>query len=227
MYAFGIITQKAFSAICGRFSGALGLSGKEMTDITDYIQSYEECLKRYDPDFLELFKSGGARDLVESKLNSLPLSLPSDLIELYVWRDGLKGWKYFESFIDGYTFLPLDEAIKSYDLNVELQKRFDPKGIIFGGGPWPGEKIYPKGIFTFMQCDGNYVGIAEAESNEESSELVSVSRDGDIRVYFSSLSKLFEYLAKCHEEGILPDEDGEAWEKLEEFKKSIDPKPYA
>ena len=81
-----------------------------MTDLSSGLERIHSKLTEYVPDRASDLRSGLALEEIEEVVRVLPFRLPSEVYELYQWRDGLLSNFLFEN----YEFLSLKSAVYSY-----------------------------------------------------------------------------------------------------------------
>jgi hypothetical protein len=81
-----------------------------MTNLISGLERIRNKLTEYVPDRASELRCGLLLEEIEETFRSLPFGIPSEVCELYQWRDGL-----FANFLfENYEFLPLKSAVYSY-----------------------------------------------------------------------------------------------------------------
>ena len=192
--------------------------------LSEKIKLYEECLCKYDPDKLKLLQPGLTEEEINELLKSVDLILPDNLITLYSWRNGIENWDCLEEFFNGYSFAPLEQVVKDYAQFKEIGNEYSDQVELF----WPpnSEKI-KYGAFPVFQTDKYYLGISGLDIKDANSKIYSCSCwPNEESIVFSNLSKLFETLVSCYEQGIYPIPEDEYvydyYEKIDKVRVQID-----
>ena len=83
-----------------------------MSDLVKSLKFIEKWVYRYMPNHPAVMNQGLSYEIIELKVKDLPFRLPTEIYELYQWRNG--GTKPFIPYPEGWdlaSFLSLEEAI--------------------------------------------------------------------------------------------------------------------
>lgn len=195
--------------------------------LVDAIKKYEECIEEKDPGRLELFNPGLTDDEIQSIISTLGIDLPDELVELYMWRNGLEGYTYLEDFFNGYTFVPLQVAAQTYQQCLEVTEKVTGNKHRY----WPVSDTIKYGALPVFQTDKHYLGITGTKTKESKTPIYSCScwPDGEYPI-FTSLEAVFLTLFSCYEKGIYPipeDEDPyDYFEHIDSVRIAVDQNSY-
>ncbi|MEI6330866.1 MAG: SMI1/KNR4 family protein [Pseudanabaena sp. ELA645] len=151
------------------------------------IQNY---LQAHRSDFFALLQDGLALSEIRVLENTFHLVLPTEVIELYRWRNGAK--TYHEQFRPGYRFVPLQEALEHrIYISIDDDRFSMPEDIDKSSCLLP--------IFAY---DHESLSVLCREGDIVNSQMFSSDGCSGLYMYASSLTNLLKVMADCFEIGI-------------------------
>ncbi|MHC0064574.1 hypothetical protein ACWATR_17005 [Nostoc sp. UIC 10890] len=166
-----------------------------MSLLTDALDIILNWLQQNKPSYASSLQPGLAYEEIEEKVKNLPFRLPTEVYELYQWRNGMIDDD--SEFFSYYRFLPLEEALQ---VEKVVSENF---GLSLPFGWFP--------IFDFEKEGFAVIG---AEKNTESSPVLNTYLSDDIR--YTNLTNMIQCIAECYEtNAYYIDESG----RLEQDKK--------
>ncbi|XHX80608.1 MAG: SMI1/KNR4 family protein [Stenomitos frigidus ULC029] len=119
---------------------------------------------------------------ITSKLEDFSYLLPTELIELYQWRNGQAG-AYPDEFLPYYRLLSLEDALKEYKCQIELAKEFSEDDL-----PW--QKLYDPCWLPIFKEDSNFYVISMSLKPQKHSPILGSPKD--VRIDRTTLLQLFD-----------------------------------
>ena len=182
-----------------------------MSILTESLEKVFTWLLTHQPSYALALQSGLTYAQIQEKTKDLPFKLPTEVVELYQWRNGTKDSEQYTSrFFPAFTFLSLDQALIHYNELIDFAVE---SGRILISDPttqisWedninPNEIYNPKWfpLFTFQNED-YYLSIG-SEQEEVSSVILDFSTQGsETRPAYESLTKMILAIAECYEENV-------------------------
>lgn len=162
-----------------------------MSGLRVHLERIYSHLNRLQQPVVSLLQDGLSRDAVERKTKDLPIKLPSELLELYSWRNGTrvpKGSVLNDlHLLPGYYFLSLEDAISSYNAFKDDNR-------------W-NRHWFP----VFANGGGDFYVAVCADEARETGEilcfLLGIPKD-DLLVEFKSMEGMLQTVAACYDEEI-------------------------
>jgi cell wall assembly regulator SMI1 len=163
------------------------------------------------PSYALALQPGLTYDQIQEKIKGLPFKLPTEVIELYQWRNGTKDSdQHTARFFPGFTFNSLDQALIHYNELIDFSVKsgrilcFDP----ISKDSWE-ENIEPSDRyntiwFPMFACENKDYYLAIGNENQEvSTAILNFSiEDPDTYPKYESLTKMMLTIAECYEENI-------------------------
>lgn len=148
-------------------------------DVTSYLSAIERVINSQEINRMIFMPIDTIR---QSDVRSLPCVMPSDLMLLYKWHDGIT------SLIPGYDFLPLNEMVSEYQEIMELELTAD-------------YKFWPKNYLPVLRLDSAQYLAVDCE-HENESPIYSVSmEDFSYQKRFYSVGHFVKIVSEAYQEG--------------------------
>ena len=173
--------------------------------LTDYLDQILEWHTRHNSPVARLIQPGLGEGEILSKISHLPFQLPREFVGLYRWRNGVPLGATASgdtSLFEYHHFLPLDEAIKTFQTCYPIMKMF------YEITDW---------VPTFLDPAGDGYGILRASGQEESAPIVFLFKGEGVRIVFDSLTQMMKTMVACFEEGIFSWKKGELQTDFDRF----------
>jgi hypothetical protein len=166
-----------------------------MTKISELGFQLLSYLQRLTPDFAQGFHPGISCGEVNTALEPLDYTLPNDFYELYEWRNGHSD--YFHQPIS------LGMICQFSSINFVAQ---DKKWEIWDDEP-PTYK--EQLLLPFIEKDSKYIAIALGRSYCDEAYIVDVSREGETRLEYDSITSMLASAVECFERNAFyPNDEG-------------------
>ena len=141
---------------------------------------------------------GLSHEEITSKLEDFPYLLPTELIELYQWRNGQAG-AYPDEFAPYHRLLSLEDALKEYKCQIELAMEFSEDDL-----PW--QKLYDPCWFPIFKEDSNFHVTPTSLKPQKHSPILHKSEyfcSDDVwkSEVFPNLTNMMLAVAECWESG--------------------------
>jgi len=135
---------------------------------------------------------------ITSKLEDFPYLLPTELVELYQWRNGQAG-AYSDGFAPYHQLLSLEDALKEYKIQIEVAMEFSEEDL-----PW--QKLYDPCWLPIFKEDSNFYVIPTSLKPQKHSPILCKSdyASGDDvwkSEVFPNLTNMMLAVAECWESG--------------------------
>lgn len=172
-----------------------------MSLLIETLERIASFLESGHPIMVEISRSlqpGLSLEEITSQLEGFPYSLPTEVIELYQWRNG-QHRDCLREFVPFYRFLSLKDTLKEYKSQIELAMEFAEEDL-----PW--QKLYDPCWLPVFQEDGNHYVIPTSLEHRETSAVLTKSEysSGD-EVWkselFPNLTNMMLAVAECWETG--------------------------
>ena len=179
-----------------------------MTTIQKLLNQLVDAYRSIEFDFNEILNDGLCPDAIAQLESHLPFKLPSDVREMYEWRNGVTiGMKCTDGFLWDYAFLDFEAAVKNY-LYLSERKAFDPR---------TNEHLW----FPIFQNVGGDTYSVDCSSEGTHGAIWRTSTSGSEAVIrYASLADMIVTIIKCVEGGAYYFADG-YWEADLGLQKAI------
>lgn len=94
----------------------------QVSPLTENLEKIQTWWETYYQPAARSLQPGLKPEQIRERLKDLPLTIPEDLYTLYTWHNGQQPTGPGAEFIPAYTFLSLDDALKTYREMRELSK---------------------------------------------------------------------------------------------------------
>ena len=127
---------------------------------------------------------------IQGRAKQLPFQLSEEVLTLYQWRNGIP--RAIESrgnlsFFEAHQFLPLDDALESFQIRYPIFKEFNERT------DW---------LPLFEDVTGDGYGAMGAYGAEQATPVVFVFEGLDVDVVFDNLTNMMRTMLACFEEGV-------------------------
>lgn len=161
-----------------------------VNDLNSGLIRIQNYLQAHRSEFFALLQNGLTLSEIRKLENTFHLVLPTEVIELYRWRNGAK--TYHEQFRPGYRFVPLEEALEHrIYISIDDEHFSMPEDIDKSSCLLP--------IFAY---DHESLAVLCKEGDIVNSQVFSSDGCSGLYLYASSLTNLVRVMADCFETGI-------------------------
>lgn len=122
-----------------------------MSAIRAALERILECLQLQAPQMVQSLQPGLTSTEIAAKVADLPFQLPTQVVELYQWRNGSSYEPRCCELLPSYCFLSLDEAIKNYKLTIDIVSSIEEN--------WQ-EDLFNPSWFPLFAEDSNFYVVA-------------------------------------------------------------------
>jgi hypothetical protein len=157
-----------------------------MSVLTESLDRILNWLQQHKPEYASGFLPGLSLEKIEEKVKVLPFRLPSEVYELYQWRNRTKS---DESIFVYHYFCDLDTAVElatiEDGLNGSLHRLMRVKY---------GEPTY---VFPIFEFENEYFAVYESTEQIKNFPVFHIYHD--YRLAFSNLTSMMLTIAECYE----------------------------
>ncbi|OUL30395.1 hypothetical protein BV378_04185 [Nostoc sp. RF31YmG] len=171
-----------------------------MSVLTETLERIFKNLQHHRAEIASLLQPGLTIDKIQSQIKNLPFCLPQEVYELYQWRNGIdysniskiENLHFDISFIPGFDFLPLEEAIESYKEIEEFRDKYTS----------PEEENCHKAWFPIFGSDDlEYLIVFGDSVTSQDSPIMHCHLGGGSlpQVKYPNLTTFMKVVAECYE----------------------------
>lgn len=167
-----------------------------MGTLTDSLDRVLEWHRRNQTPAARLIQPGLSEDEIVRQLQAVPFKLSREFIELYRWHNGVRSGGQEdkdESFLEYHRFLPLEEAIATFQISYPIMKEF------YELTDW---------VQVFQDPAGDGYGLSGGRETTPQAPVVFLFEGEGVKVVFQSLTRMMETVAAAFEEGAMTWDDG-------------------
>lgn len=153
------------------------------------------------PIMVEIARSlqpGLSQEEIASRLVDFPYTLPTEVIELYQWRNG-QGGIYPDELVPYERFLSLEDALKEYKKQIELAVEFSEEDL-----PW--QELFDPHWLPVFKDDANYYVVSTSLERQDCSAIFYKSEYDSVddvckSEMFPDLTSMMLAVMECWETG--------------------------
>ena len=164
-----------------------------MSAIRAALERILGCLQVQSPQMVQSLQPGLTSTEIAA-IADLPFQLPTEVVELYQWRNGSSYEPRCCELLPSYCFLSLDEAINNYKLTIDIVSSIEEN--------WQ-EYFNPSWLPLFSE-DGNFYVVACNSDPSKPAPILYYSNeylDSGQESEFDSLTDMLLAVAECWEQG--------------------------
>ena len=163
------------------------------------------------PSSVSALQSGLTYSQIQEKTKDLPFKLPTEVIELYQWRNGTQDSELDTArFFPAFTFDSLERALINYNELIDFAVKsgqiliFNPTtNMSWEDNIDPNDRYDPKWFPLFNFQNEDYYLAIGSEKEEVSSVIMDFSiQDPTTYPKYESLTKMMLTIAECYEAGV-------------------------
>lgn len=190
-----------------------------MSSLTEALNRIINRIQQDEPELFLLQPSGLSIEEIKEIVKNLPLSLPSEIYELYHWSRGFSRKELYENLFksnilnpfifDGFALLSLQEAVELYQEKLNDSKYYHEHHM----------EVYNPNWFEIFICYmGDIEGYVVVDDNRNTCSVISIVKREEIRQKYVDLTSMMLTLAENYEQGYCnsvaePQKFNEIWQK--------------
>lgn len=162
-----------------------------MSDLNNALERIMRWLQKYQPEFANSFLPGLKPEELQLIETQLGLTLPSEICELYQWRNGTEEDAPAVCF-PTMEFLPIHKAVEcTQGINEYIKELAEIES------PW-----YAKSpLFVFLQNNCDFCGIPIIKLPRKTIPVVVLGEGEMPTLFYTSITDMMQVLAECYETG--------------------------
>lgn len=165
-----------------------------MSAIRAALERILECLQLQSPQMVQSLQPGLTSTEIAAKVADLPFQLPTEVVELYQWRNGSSYEPCCCELLPSYCFLSLDEAIRQYRLTIDIISYIEN---------W--QEYFNPSWLPLFALDGNFYLVASDLDPSKPAPITYhdeyLSCGSGQEFEFDSLTDMLQAVAECWEQG--------------------------
>lgn len=166
-----------------------------MSELIEGLERIYSRLATLVPHYVRALQAPLSSEEIEVAVQDLPFTLPSEVYELYQWRNGLVGWNFL---FEQYEFMPLRTAVYEYQGELRQVQADYPEVAKFFQFRFPLFQLWSQGD-VFLTVVPNDKGESPIHNYDISSE--------DYSLGYHSLTDLISHSAEWYEAAMFDEED--------------------